>query len=136
MGDGIHAAGLWAALNVILLLVLSGLTSANRRKHRVSVGDGGNTTMAFASRAFGNAAEYMPIALIALALLALTGHQTGIIHAIGGTFFLGRLLHAWGMLSTRANGAPTPGRMFGMLLTYIPLLTSAGLLIWCWIGAR
>ncbi|CAN5355877.1 MAPEG family protein [soil metagenome] len=108
MNSAIHAAGLWAALCIVLLLVLSGLTSANRRKHKVSVGDGGNTTMAFASRAFGNASEYMPIALVALILLALSGYPTWSIHLIGGAFFVGRILHAWGMLTTPASGARRP----------------------------
>ncbi|CAN5430611.1 MAPEG family protein [soil metagenome] len=135
MGDGIHAAGLWAALNVILLLVLSGLTSANRRRHKVSLGTGGNAQMAAASRAFGNASEYMPIALVALGLLAFSGYPTWAIHLIGGAFFAGRLLHAVGMLKTVEGQKPRAERMFGMLLTYLPLLASAVMLIWCWISA-
>ena len=130
----LHAAGLWIALCVLLLLVLSALTSVHRRKHKVSVGDGGNVQMAFASRAFGNAAEYTPIALVAFVGLALVGYPAWAIHALGAAFFLGRVLHAWGMFSTRESGAPTPGRMFGMLLTYIPLLASAVMLIWSWIA--
>ncbi|WGM48400.1 hypothetical protein KOAAANKH_03298 [Brevundimonas sp. NIBR10] len=131
MDSGIHAAGLWAALNIIVLLVLSGITSARRRKHRVSLGDGGKPPVEAASRAFGNAAEYMPLAIATLILLALTGHQTWVVHLIGGSFLLGRILHAWGMLT---GVGPTPGRMFGMLLTYVPLLASAVMLICCWVG--
>ncbi len=131
MIDAIHAAGLWAGLCIILLLVLSGLTSANRRKHKVSLGDGGKAEVAAASRAFGNAAEYMPIALIALALMALGGFPVWSIHAVGGAFFVGRLLHAWGMFVTREGKPPAAQRMFGMLLTYVPLLGAAGALIWC-----
>jgi uncharacterized membrane protein YecN with MAPEG domain len=131
MNDGIHAAGLWTGLCVLLLLVLSVLTSANRRKHKVSLGDGGKPEVASATRAFGNAAEYMPIALIALALMALAGFKPVWIHAVGGSFFLGRLLHAWGMFVTREGKPPAAQRLFGMILTYIPLLASAGALIWC-----
>ena len=130
MNPTIQAAGLWVALNVILLLVLSALTSANRRKHKVSIGDGGKHEVAVASRAFGNAIEYMPIALIALVLMALVGLPVWSIHLVGGSFFVGRVLHAWGMLTTRANRPPTPGRMLGMLLTYMPLLGAATTLVW------
>lgn len=126
----VHAAGLWAGLCVILLAVLSVLTSLNRRKHSVSIGDGGKHEVAVASRAFGNAIEYMPIALIALALLALTGFPVWSIHLVGGSFFVGRVLHAWGMLTTRESKAPTPGRQLGMLLTHLPLLGAAVSLIW------
>jgi uncharacterized membrane protein YecN with MAPEG domain len=135
MNSAIHAAGLWSGLSVILLLVLSGLTSANRRKHRVSIGDGGNASVAAASRAFGNAAEYIPIALIALALLALSGYPVWSIHLIGGAFVLGRVLHAVGMFRTVAGRPPRIERMAGMLLTYLPLLASAVMLIGCWICA-
>ena len=81
--NAIHTAGLWTGLCVILLLVLSALTSANRRKHSVSIGDGGKHEVAVASRAFGNAIEYMPIALIALALMALAGFPVWAIHLVG-----------------------------------------------------
>ncbi len=131
MSDAIHAAGLWTGLCILLLLVLSGLTSANRRKHKVSIGDGGKAEVAAASRAFGNAAEYMPIALIGLALMALTGFAPVWIHAVGGSFFLGRVMHAWGMFVTREGKPPAIQRMIGMLLTYVPLLAAAGALVWC-----
>lgn len=130
MTTAVHAAGMWTALCVLLLLLLSALTSASRRKHKVSIGDGGVTQVAAASRAFGNAIEYMPIALIALVLMALSGFPVWSIHAVGGTFFLGRVLHAQGMLATQPNAPPTPGRMIGMLLTYLPLLASAISLLW------
>jgi len=135
VNGAIEAAGLWAALSVLLLLVLSGLTSASRRRHKISIGDGGVDQVAAASRAFGNAAEYMPIALVALVLLALTGSPLWSIHLVGGTFFVGRLLHAWGMLTTQQGKPPTPGRMAGMLLTYLPLLGSAIALIWSFLAS-
>ena len=128
----LHAAGLWTGLCVILLLVLSALTSVNRRKHSVSIGDGGKHEVAVASRAFGNAIEYMPIALVARALMALSGFPVWSIHLVGGSFFVGRMLHAWGMLTTRADKPPTPGRMLGMMLTYLPLLGAALALVWRW----
>jgi uncharacterized membrane protein YecN with MAPEG domain len=131
MNSAIHAAGLWTGLCVILLLVLSILTSASRRKHKVSIGDGGKPEVIAAGRAFGNAAEYMPIALIALALMTLSGFAPVWIHAVGGSFFVGRVLHAWGMFVTREGKPPAAQRLFGMILTYIPLLASAAALIWC-----
>ena len=128
----LHAAGLWVAFSLILLLILSGLTSASRRKHRVSIGDGGHPQVTAASRAFGNAAEYMPIALVAVVLLALVGYPVWAIHLIGGGFILGRVLHAIGMVKTLEGQPPRVERMVGMLLTYLPLLASAVLLIWSW----
>lgn len=133
MQSAIHAAGLWIALNILLLLVLSGLTSANRRRHKVSIGDGGNAQVSAASRAFGNAAEYMPMALIALVLLAVAGYSTWLIHMIGAAFWVGRVLHAIGMIKTREGEPPRIERMVGMLLTYLPLLVCAVLLVIGWV---
>ena len=130
----LQASGLWAGLCVILLLALSALTSVNRRKHKVSIGDGGKHEVAVASRAFGNAIEYMPVAMIALALMALTGFPVWSIHLVGGSFFLGRVLHAWGMMTTKQGKPPTPSRLAGMLLTYLPLLGAAVALIWGFTG--
>ena len=128
----VHAAGLWVAFSLILLLILSGLTSAARRKHRVSIGDGGHPQLIAASRAFGNATEYMPISLVALLALALGGYPVWSIHLIGAAFAIGRVLHAIGMVKTLEGQPPRPERMIGMLLTYLPLLASAVLLIWSW----
>lgn len=132
VSDALQAAGLWVAFSLILLLILSGLTSAARRKHRVSIGDGGHPQVAAASRAFGNAAEYMPLTLLALVTLALVGYPVWVIHLIGGGFILGRVLHAIGMVKTIEGQPPRVERMVGMLLTYLPLLASAVLLIWSW----
>lgn len=133
ISTAVHAAGLWTGLCVLLLLVLSALTSVNRRKHSVSIGDGGKHEVAVASRAFGNAIEYMPIALIALTLLAVTGFPVWSIHLVGGSFFLGRVLHAWGMLTTQDGKPPTLGRMSGMMLTHAPLLGAALALLWAFV---
>lgn len=130
MTTNIAAAGFWTGLCILLLLVLSGLTSAARRKHKVSIGDGGKPEVLAASRAFGNAAEYIPIGVLALALLAFGDFSLWAVHLVGGSFFLGRVLHAWGMFVTREGRPPAIQRMAGMLLTYLPLLASAVTLIW------
>jgi protoheme IX farnesyltransferase len=68
-----HAAALWTGLHLILLLVLSVLVTRQRRKHHIEIGDGGVPALNQAIRAFGNAAEYVPAALIGLGVLALAG---------------------------------------------------------------
>ena len=64
-----HAAALWVGLHVLLLLILSVMVVRLRQKHRVSLGDDGIPELARAIRAFGNATEYVPAGLIALAVL-------------------------------------------------------------------
>jgi uncharacterized membrane protein YecN with MAPEG domain len=128
--DAFRAVALWTGLFLLLILVLSFRISAGRRRLKVSVGDGGHAELTGTTRAFGNAIEYVPLALVALAVLAVF-YSAAIIHAIGGAFFLGRVLHAWGMAQEKQ---PAPGRMLGMLLTYTPFLAAAGLLIYAAVG--
>jgi hypothetical protein len=126
--DPLHAAGLWTGLLILLMVVLSLTTVMRRRRLKVSLGDGGHGELAAASRAFGNASEYIPVGLVALVLMAVIGFRVEWIHAVGATLFLGRVLHAQGLLSGRAV---TPGRLIGMLLTLSALIGAAVALIAC-----
>ncbi len=123
--EAFMAVALWTGLSLLLVLFLSARISAGRRKLKVSVGDGGHDALTVTTRTFGNAIEYIPLALVALAVTAVF-YSAHAVHALGGSFFLGRVLHAWGMAQAQQ---PAIGRMLGMLLTYIPFIAMAGLLI-------
>ena len=124
----IHAAGFWSGLLILVLMVLSVRVVLNRRKHKVLFGDGGSEPMTLATRAFGNAAEYTPLAIGALILMASMGYASLWIHAVGGAFFLGRVIHPTGL---RYGKGPGMGRVIGMILTWVPLIGAAGALIVC-----
>ena len=120
-----QAAALWSGLLILLLVILSVRVIMARQKHRVVLGDGGNAALILAGRVFGNAAEYIPVGVGALAVLTLLGMPAYAIHGVGGALFLGRLLHASGLAADR----PTPGRLTGMVLTFLALIVAAGMLI-------
>ena len=122
----LHAAGFWSGLLILVLIVLSVRVVMTRRRRRVILGDGGDEVMIVAARRFGNAAEYTPVAIGALILLALTGSQAWTIHLIGAAFLLGRVVHPLGLAFGKG---PPPARVVGMTLTWLPLLAAAGLLI-------
>ena len=92
-----HAAALWAGLILLLMLVLAVLTTRQRQRHNVLIGDGGIDELVRAVRAFGNATEYAPAGIAALGLLALTGANALLVHGVGALLLLGRLAHAWGL---------------------------------------
>ena len=121
-----HAAALWAGLNLILLLVLSVRVVRIRRKERIGLGHGDNPELERAVRAFGNASEYIPSALVALALLALLAAPAGLVHALGVTFTVGRVAHAVGL--SRSGGATLP-RAVGVIATWLVYLTAAVVLL-------
>ena len=78
------------------------------------------------ARAFGIAAEYIPVGGGALVLLALLGSAVWTVHLIGGVLLLGRLIHGLGLSHGRGPG---PARMIGMVLTLLALIAAAVLLI-------
>ena len=121
-----HAAALWSGLLVLLILILSVLVVRQRRKHRIMIGDGGVVEVQQAVRAFGNAAEYAPVAIGALAVLALVGAKPIVVHALGLLFLVGRLVHAWGI---SRNLGTTWGRAGGTMLTWVAFLVAGALLI-------
>lgn len=121
-----HAAALWVGLHLILLLVLAVLVTRQRRKHHVEIGDGGVTDLNLAIRAFGNATEYVPAALIGIAVLALAGAPPLLVHLLGFLLFSGRVLHAVGL--SRHSGVSWP-RAAGILATWIAYIAAAAALL-------
>lgn len=124
----VQAAALWSGLLILVLLVLSIRVVMQRRSRRVILGDGGDEPMIVAMRRFGNAAEYTPVAMAAVILLALAGYAPWVIHAVGGSFLLGRVIHPLGLAFGKG---PPPARVIGMALTWLPLLAAAVLLVAC-----
>ena len=121
-----QAAALWTGLHLILLLVLSVLVTRQRRKHHVEIGDGGVPALNQAIRAFGNAAEYVPAALVGLGVLALAGAMPLLIHPIGFLLFAGRVMHAVGLSrSTSVSWL----RTVGVLATWIAYVALAAALL-------
>ena len=121
-----HAAALWTGLHLILLLVLSVLVTRQRRTHHVEIGDGGVPALNQAIRAFGNAAEYVPAALVGLGVLALAGAMPLLIHPIGFLLFAGRVMHAVGLSrSTSVSWL----RTVGVLATWIAYVALAAALL-------
>ncbi|WP_292042265.1 MULTISPECIES: MAPEG family protein [unclassified Brevundimonas] len=124
----IQAAALWGGLLILLLFVLSGTAAGRRRRHRIAFGDGGQPDLAVASRAFGNAAEYIPAGLCGLILLALLGVPTPLIHTVGALLLTGRLIHALALLY---QSGLTLARATGMTLTWLAMLiTGVSLIAW------
>jgi len=88
---------IYASLSVLLIVKLSLAVIKLRRKNRVSVGDGGIEELQLAIRSHSNALEYIPIALMLLFMLELNGAPKILIHVLGVTLLVGRILHAMGL---------------------------------------
>lgn len=113
---------LYAGLLALLYLALSYRVIKQRVNARVLHGDGGDKELILRQRVHANFNEYVPLALILLALAELQGAPIWVMHLLGAGLFIGRLGHAWGMSQTPGNPV---GRGGGTVLTYVVLLLAA-----------
>ena len=74
------------------------------------------------ARAHANFAEYVPLALVLMALVELQEGSTWTLHLIGALIIAGRLIHAFGISREPENGRL---RVFGIALTLAALITGA-----------
>lgn len=117
---------LYASIFVMIFLLLSIHVVSKRTELGISLGDGKKDDMMQAIRAHGNFAEYVPLALVLFVMLELNGTSDILIHILGGTLLLGRVLHAWGVLS---SAKPVKPRVIGTAMTWIVLGLSGSLLL-------
>jgi uncharacterized membrane protein YecN with MAPEG domain len=113
---------LFAGVMTLLLLAFSAQVSRWRGRAKTGLGDGGNAQLARWIRVQGNFVEYVPLALLLLALLEIAGAPRGWLLAGGSTLLLGRLLHAWGLLR---HAGVSFGRFVGTALTWGMMLVAA-----------
>jgi uncharacterized membrane protein YecN with MAPEG domain len=109
-----RTAALYVGLFGLLLIFLSMRVSLVRRDARVSLGDGENEILRRRIRAHGNFAEFVPIALLLLALAEHTGMGALFIHIFGIVLLAARIAHAYGISQPQE---PFVFRMFGTIAT-------------------
>ncbi len=117
---------IYAILLSLLYIVLSARVGSTRVRRKITIGDGGNADLLRRIRVHGNFSEYTPICLIMIHLLEVSAFSPTVIHFLGITLFVGRLVHAWGFGSTPENMA---GRSVGMILTFAVIVVAGRLTI-------
>lgn len=91
-----------------------------RIRHRISLGDGGNTALLERMRSHGNFAEYVPLLLILMAMIELSGANTILMICAAVLLVLARISHVIGIEFGRT---PNFFRTFGVAGTFILLAT-------------
>jgi uncharacterized protein len=120
----IHLTLLFAGLCALFQCVLTGAVIARRAKSRVSLMDGGDECLRKRIRAHGNFTETVPMALLLMALLEQSGMAaTWLLWALGIGLIVGRVLHAWSLLTTGSLWI----RSGGMVLT-LAVISISGVL--------
>lgn len=109
---------IYAGVLGLIVLALGINVTVHRVKLRISLGDGGNPVMLRMIRLHANAIEYLPLALLLMAIYEINGGWHWALHAIGIVLIAARAIQTWGMWSTNAPG---PGRGVGQTLTWAAL---------------
>jgi uncharacterized membrane protein YecN with MAPEG domain len=117
---------LYAALAGLLLAILTFRVIGLRLGKKIMFGDGGEPALLRATRAHGNFIEYVPLALLLILLVELTGGASGTVHGLGIGLIVARILHAGGVLLV---DGPSTGRAAGIVLTILVIVGAAARLL-------
>lgn len=106
---------IYLGLSALLLVLLSFRVIQLRRRFQVGIGDGGHRELSRAIRAHANCAEYLPLLILVIAGVELSGAPGWVVHLFGAATLIARGSHAVGISASAGSSLP---RMIGMLLTF------------------
>ena len=113
---------LYAGILALIFVALAINVTRHRVKFRVALGDGGNPAMLRMIRMHANAAEYIPFAVVLMALYEFNGGWHTALHIIGIVLIVARVLQSWNMWTTENAGF---GRRAGQSLTWLSIVALA-----------
>lgn len=120
----------YASLLALLFLLLSARVIVQRREDRMKLGADDSSELFRRARVHANFAEYVPLALILLALTESLKAPSSVIHLLAICLVAGRLLHAYGLSQTPHI---LKWRTVGMVLT-LTVIGIAALLCFTFAG--
>ena len=118
---------LYAGLLALWFLLLTLRVVQERHRTHIALGDGGDATLARRIRGQANFAEYVPLALLLLAILELSRFSIYVIHALGIALLVSRLLHGYAFAFRTQFRF---GVFWGVLLTVVVLAIEAVLCLY------
>ncbi|MTH94802.1 MAPEG family protein [Roseibium sp. RKSG952] len=112
----------YAALLTFIYLALSVRVIRRRQSTRIAIGHNDDRLLLRRMRVHANFAEYVPLAILLIAMAELLGAVGWLLHGLGLALLVGRCLHAYGVSQ---QPEPLPVRISGMVLTFIVLTLAA-----------
>ena len=116
---------LYAVLLGVIFTVLGFGIGSLRGKTGISMFDGGNPDVAVAMRRHGNFTEYVPFALILMALVEGAGGNAIALHVIGVALVLARIAHPIGLKHDSISHPLRAVGAGGTLLATVALMVMA-----------
>ncbi len=126
MISGLPVTSITAAVLALLLVPLSMRVGILRFREKIWLLDGGHPELTRRIWAQANFTEYVPLAVILLALAEIGGAPTGFLWFLGGLLVVARVVHAVSL----SRSETSIGRGLGANGTFLVLLLSAGWLLW------
>jgi uncharacterized membrane protein YecN with MAPEG domain len=118
---------LYAGVLAGLFVVLSASVIRLRHKLQVPLGDGHDVLLQRRIRVQANFAEYVPLALLLLLIAEALATPRWLLHALGLTLVIGRILHALGVAEVRED---LRLRVAGIGMSLAVVSTEALILLW------
>jgi len=114
---------LYSGLLGLIFIALSYKVVKHRKQFEIGIGDGDNKDLGRSIRVQANFTEYVPMALVLLAVFEYNKGDLMVAHACGILLVLARLLHAYGLGKTVRTSF---GRFVGVLLTWVVTILLSG----------
>lgn len=118
---------LYAALLLAVFVALSALVGRQRGRAMVSILHGDDMDLAVAIRRHGNFVEYVPLALVLMALIEANGGSALFLHVVGVLLLACRIAHPFGL---QHDKGATPLRAIGAGGTLLLLLALGTMALW------
>jgi len=116
----IPITAVFTALLALMLVAISIRITVLRAGKKINLLDGGDEQLRRAIRVQGNFIEYVPIALILLALIEWSGAKAWLVYGFGAALLVARIVHAFGLYS-----GVFPARVIGTSATWIIVAAEA-----------
>ncbi|MCP4498724.1 MAG: hypothetical protein GY822_02005 [Deltaproteobacteria bacterium] len=111
----LFTSAFYAGLLGIFYVAISYVVTTHRHRTKVGLGISADEALQRAVRIHGNFSEYVPFALLLLAIAELNGFPSWGIHIFGGTLLFARIFHALGIHS---SSGVSRNRWWGTALTF------------------
>ena len=122
----LQATPIYAALLGIQMIILTVRVIMLRSSLDISLGDGGNPDLLERVRGHGNFSEFVPLALILIALVELGGLAVFWVHILGMVLVASRVIQPFGL---RADVTTTPLRIIGNSASFAVIMAASLILL-------
>ncbi len=127
----VPVTSLYAALLAIVCIALAARVGMTRGKKSVPLGDNGDPDLIIPIRRHANFAEWVPLALLMMALVELNGGSKTLVHGLGAVLLAARIIHPFGLDAKMLN---TWQRIVGAAGTILVVAAAAVTLLWQVLG--